>query len=86
MWVDTVRPNLRGLTRALFAPVDVVSAADDVVTLSAPNPTHQAKCQQQVADVERALREAVGRPVKVVWAAAPPAAQPFSASGGSGAR
>ena len=61
MWSDTVRPNLRGLTRALFAPVEVVAAVGDVVTLSAPNPTHQAKCEQQIADVERALREVTGR-------------------------
>ena len=37
VWNDTVRPNLRGLARALFAPVEVVAAAGDVVTLSAPN-------------------------------------------------
>ena len=67
MWNDQVRPSLRGLTRALFAPVEVVAAADDVVTLSAPNPTHQAKCEQQIADVERALREVTGRPVAVRW-------------------
>ncbi len=67
VWNDQVRPNLRGLTRALFAPVEVVAAAGDVVTLSAPNPTHQAKCEQQIADVERALREVTGRPVTVRW-------------------
>jgi DNA polymerase-3 subunit gamma/tau len=67
VWNDQVRPHLRGLTRALFAPVEVVAAADDVVTLSAPNPTHQAKCEQQIAEVERALREITGRPVTVRW-------------------
>ena len=85
VWNDTVRPNLRGLTRALFASVEVVAAADDVVTLSAPNPTHQAKCEQQVADVERALREATGRSITVRWESASgadptPAAQPAPAS------
>ena len=67
VWNDTVRPTLRGLTRALFAPVEVVAASGDVVTLSAPNETHQAKCVQQVADVERALRDATGRTIKVRW-------------------
>jgi DNA polymerase III subunit gamma/tau len=67
VWNDKVRPNLRGLTRALFAPVEVVAAAGDVVTLSAPNATHQAKCEQQLADVERALREVTGRTITVRW-------------------
>ena len=84
MWTDTARPTLRGLSRALFAPVEVVAAAGDVVTLSAPNPAHQAKCEQQIADVERALREATGRTITVRWAtpgAEPaPAAQPAPAS------
>jgi DNA polymerase III subunit gamma/tau len=69
-WHDTVRPNLRGLARALFAPVEVVAAAGDVITLSAPNATHQAKCEQQVAGVERALRDATGRTITVCWASA----------------
>jgi DNA polymerase III subunit gamma/tau len=76
VWHDTVRPNLRGLTRALFAPVEVVAAAGDVVTLSAPNPTHQGKCEQQVADVERALRDATGRAITVRWESASSAADP----------
>jgi DNA polymerase-3 subunit gamma/tau len=67
VWHDTVRPNLRGLARALFAPVEVVAAAGDVITLAAPNATHQAKCEQQVADVERALRDATGRTITVRW-------------------
>ena len=58
----------------LFAPVEVVAAAGDVVTLSAPNATHQAKCEQQVADVERALRDATGRTIKVRWESAASAA------------
>ena len=37
------------------------------MTLSAPNVTHQAKCEQQVADVERSFRDATGRAVKVRW-------------------
>ena len=60
----------RGLARALFAPVEVVAAAGDVITLSAPNATHQAKCEQQVAGVERALRDATGRTITVCWASA----------------
>ena len=80
VWHDTVRPNLRGLTRALFAPVEVIAAAGDVVTLSAPNPTHQAKCEQQVADVERALRDATGRTITVRWESSGSAADPTPAA------
>jgi DNA polymerase-3 subunit gamma/tau len=76
VWRDTVRPNLRGLTRALFAPVEVVAAVGDVVTLSAPNPTHQNKCEQQVADVERAFRDATGRTISVHWESASSAPDP----------
>ncbi len=85
VWNDKIRPSLRGLTRALFAPVEVVAAADDVVTLSAPNATHQAKCEQQIADVERTLREVTGRSITVRWESAAgvdstPVAQPAPAA------
>jgi DNA polymerase III subunit gamma/tau len=86
LWTGTVRPNLRGLTRALFAPVEAVSAVGDVVTLSAPNATHQAKCEQQVGAVERALGEATGRTITVRWASGtavdpmPPAQPPPAAN------
>ena len=43
-WLETVRPTLRGLARALFAPVEFVGGTADTVTLSAPNPTHRGKC------------------------------------------
>jgi hypothetical protein len=76
VWAETVRPQLRGLTRAVFAPVEVVGADGDVLTFAAPNPTHQAKCEQHVADVERALRDATGRAVTVKWGSADAAAPP----------
>jgi hypothetical protein len=60
----------------VFAPVEVVAADGDVLTLAAPNPTHQAKCAQHVADVERALRDATGRTVSVRWGSAEAAAPP----------
>jgi DNA polymerase-3 subunit gamma/tau len=70
VWAESVRPKLRGLTRAVFAPVEVVAADGDVLTLAAPNPTHQTKCEQHVADVERALRDATGRAITVRWVSA----------------
>jgi DNA polymerase-3 subunit gamma/tau len=80
VWHDTVRPNLRGLARALFAPVEVVAAAGEVITLSAPNATHQAKCEQQLSDVERALRDATGRTITVRWESGSPATDPTPAA------
>jgi DNA polymerase-3 subunit gamma/tau len=68
VWNESVRPKLRGLARPLFASVEVIGATDDSITLSAPSPAHQAKCAEQVAAVEQALREATGRRVTVRWA------------------
>ncbi len=66
-WLETVRPTLRGLARALFAPVEFVGGTADTVTLSAPNPTHRGKCAEHVADVEKAWRDITGRIVRVAW-------------------
>lgn len=66
-WNDRVRPLLRGLAKPLYAAVEFVSFADGVVTFSAPNVTHQQKCADEVAAVQRAWRDATGRDVTVVW-------------------
>ena len=86
-WADRVRPSLKGLARALFAPVDFVSAGDGVVTLSAPNATHRTKCDEHVAAVERAWLDVTGRSLRVAWsegaadlATASPASGPAAAS------
>jgi hypothetical protein len=60
--------------------VDVIAADGDVLTLAAPNPTHQAKCEQHVADVERALRDATGRAVTLRWSSAQAAPTPPAAA------
>jgi DNA polymerase III subunit gamma/tau len=70
VWTDQVKPQLRGLTKAIFAPVELVSADGDVLTLAAPNPVHQARCEQEIAAVERALRDATGRAITVQWGSA----------------
>jgi hypothetical protein len=62
------------LTKAIFAPVELVSADGDVLTLAAPNPVHQARCEQEMAAVERALRDATGRAITVQWGSASTAA------------
>jgi len=70
-WAERVRPSLKGLARALFAPVDFVSAGEGVVTLSAPNATHRTKCDEHVAAVERAWLDVTGREVRVAWSDGP---------------
>ncbi len=63
MWDDTVKPGLRGMTRAVFSPATYVSNSDDTLTLSLPNPVHRDKCEQHRATVEQALAVSVGSPV-----------------------
>ena len=54
----------------------MVAADGDVLTFAAPNATHLAKCEQHVADVERALRDATGRAITVKWGSADAPAAP----------
>jgi DNA polymerase-3 subunit gamma/tau len=63
-WSD-LRPTLKGRARALYTPVDLVGASDDVVTLAVPNATHQAKCEEHRNEVEQAWRAAAGRPITI---------------------
>ena len=65
MWDDTIKPGLRGMTRAVFSPATYVSNTDTVLTLSLPNPVHRDKCEQHRAAVEQALTSAVGGPVSI---------------------
>ena len=65
MWDDTIKPGLRGMTRAVFSPATYVSNTDTVLTLSLPNPAHRDKCEQHRATVEQALTSAVGSPVSI---------------------
>jgi DNA polymerase-3 subunit gamma/tau len=63
-WRD-LRPTLKGRARALYTPVDLVGAGDDIVTLAVPNATHQAKCDEHRDEVEQAWRAASGRPITI---------------------
>lgn len=62
-WDDTVKPGLRGMTRAVFSPATYVSNTDTTLTLALPNPVHRDKCEQHRETVETALAESVGSPV-----------------------
>jgi len=88
---DAVRPELRGITRAMFAPATFVSATGTLVVLALPNDAHRAKCEQHVDAVEQALSARTGLTVTVELVAdggpegggASPAPTPPSAAGGS---
>lgn len=63
---ETIRPQLRGIVRAVFSPATLVSVDGDVVTLGLPNDAHRAKCEQHREAVEEALGARAGSAVSVV--------------------
>ena len=65
MWENTVRPSLRGMARAVYAPAGFVSSTESSLTLSVPNAVHRQKCEQHRPAVEAALSELVGSKVQV---------------------
>jgi DNA polymerase-3 subunit gamma/tau len=64
-WENTIRPQLRGMARAVYAPADYVSSTDTTVVLSLPNAVHRKKCEEQRSTVEEALSRHAGTPVAV---------------------
>jgi len=64
-WENTVRPSLRGMPRAIYAPAAFVRSADGVLTLSVPNAVHRGKCEQHRAAVERALTDFAGTAIVI---------------------
>ncbi len=64
-WEQTVRPGLRGMARAVYAPATLLTSTDDTVTFSLPNVVHREKCEQHRPAVEAAIRAITGRPVEV---------------------
>jgi DNA polymerase-3 subunit gamma/tau len=64
-WENTIRPALRGMARAVYAPAGFVRSTDSTLTLSVPNAAHRAKCEEQRAVVQDALAKFAGSPVTV---------------------
>jgi DNA polymerase-3 subunit gamma/tau len=64
-WWEEVRPQLKGMARAVFTPATFVSAAGDELTLALPNDVHRDKCEQQRTAVEATLTERAGRSVAI---------------------
>jgi len=65
VWENTIRPALRGMARAVYAPAGFVGSTDSTITLSVPNAAHRAKCEEQRSVVQAALSEFIGGPVTV---------------------
>ncbi len=65
VWENTIRPGLRGMARAVYAPATFVRGTDSTLTLSVPNAVHRSKCDEQRAAVEAALAGFVGGPVTI---------------------
>ncbi len=68
VWENTIRPALRGMARAVYAPAEFVRSTESTLTLSVPNAVHRAKCEQQRPTVESALAAFAGVPVAVEFA------------------
>ncbi|MFK8023819.1 MAG: DNA polymerase III subunit gamma/tau [Ilumatobacter sp.] len=62
---DAVRPNLRGIARALYAPATFVRASGSSVVLALPNDAHRTKCEQHRESVEEALASHAGAAVSI---------------------
>lgn len=63
--IDTVLPAIGGMTRAMYAAGRFVDVTATSATLAFPNEVHRQKCEQKRADVERALSEGIGSPLKL---------------------
>ncbi|MGB7877781.1 MAG: DNA polymerase III subunit gamma/tau [Ilumatobacteraceae bacterium] len=64
-WENSVRPALRGMTRAIYAPATFVRSSATVVTLAVPNAVHRGKCEEHRGAVETALSAFAGAPVTI---------------------
>jgi DNA polymerase-3 subunit gamma/tau len=62
-WENTIRPALRGMARAVYAPAGFVRSTPSTLTLSVPNAVHRAKCEEQRHVVEAAVADFAGNPV-----------------------
>jgi len=64
-WENAIRPSLKGMARAVYAPAEFVSGTADSLTLSVPNEVHLGKCEQHRDVVERAVSAHVGSAVGI---------------------
>ena len=62
---ESVKGQLKGLARALYAAGEFVGQSGDAWQFSVPNEPHGVRCAEHQQDVEAALSNAVGSPVKI---------------------
>lgn len=65
VWADRVLPKLVGITRAMYVPAEFVGVEGDEAIFEMPNDKHRERCETRIGDVEIALSEELGRPVKI---------------------
>ncbi len=84
---DTILPALGGMTRAMYAAGRFVDVTATSATLAFPNEMHRQKCEQKRAEVERALSDGIGSPLKLrlVVDATADGAEPARSTKGQGA-
>ena len=66
LWSTEVMPGLKSLPRAIYAATRLLGERDGSIVVGAPNEAHRLKCQQHQADLDAAIRKAVGVAVPVV--------------------
>jgi DNA polymerase III subunit gamma/tau len=64
-WENAVRPSLRGMPRAIYAPASFLGSSEGVLRLSVPNAVHLGKCEQHRVAVEQALAAHAGVPIRI---------------------
>jgi hypothetical protein len=64
-WSETIVPNLRGVTKAMYSVGRFTGFDGSTATLALPNEVHRQKCDQKRGEVEGALRDALGSPVSL---------------------
>ncbi|MBA3282299.1 MAG: hypothetical protein H0U29_08725, partial [Acidimicrobiia bacterium] len=86
LWNETVLPSLGGLTKAMYAVGRITEVTASTAVLAFPNDVHRQKCQQKQAEVERALSNALGRPVELRLVVDSPGDQGDPSNAGGGER
>ncbi|MGB0113748.1 MAG: hypothetical protein WBP59_11055, partial [Ilumatobacteraceae bacterium] len=59
-WENSLRPSLRGMPRAIYAPAGFISSSASTLSLSVPNAVHRGKCEEHRAAVEAVVSEFAG--------------------------
>ncbi len=64
-WNEVARPSVKPLVRALYSGGSFVGEVEGRWQFEVANHPHASKCEKHRGEVERALTEAVGRPISI---------------------